>query len=94
VDLTFRQHETRRVIGPSGVETTVCGVSNRMNDLIESARVRVRSGITGGSVYPQVNAVEVRRRIGMVFQKPNPFPKSIYDNVAYGPAARGHQAQG
>ena len=62
---------------------------NRMNDLIDIARVEGAIHYHGVDLYdPEVNPVEVRRRIGMVFQKPNPFPKSIYDNVAYGPAGR------
>ncbi|MGD9798768.1 MAG: phosphate ABC transporter ATP-binding protein, partial [Acidimicrobiia bacterium] len=74
-------------IGPSGCgKTTVLRCFNRMNDLIEIARVEGHLSYHGVDLYDrQVNAVEVRRRIGMVFQKPNPFPKSIYDNVAFGP---------
>jgi phosphate transport system ATP-binding protein len=64
-----------------------------MNDLIESARVEGSLRYHGVDLYdPAVNAVEVRRRIGMVFQKPNPFPKSIYDNVAYGPRLAGRKS--
>src|SRR3546814_7582577 len=63
---------------------------NRMNDLIDTARVEGDIRYHGVDLYdPAVNPVEVRRRIGMVFQKPNPFPKSIYDNVAYGPRVAG-----
>ena len=63
-----------------------------MNDLIESARVEGSLTYHGVDLYdPAVNPVEVRRRIGMVFQKPNPFPKSIYDNVAYGPRLAGER---
>ena len=65
---------------------------NRMNDLIDGARVEGDVKYHGASLYgPGVSAVAVRRRIGMVFQKPNPFPKSIYDNVAYGPAHQRRQ---
>ena len=65
---------------------------NRMNDFIETARVEGTVNYHGVNLYdPGVNATEVRRRIGMVFQKPNPFPKSIYDNVAYGPRLAGRQ---
>ncbi|MPZ15376.1 MAG: phosphate ABC transporter ATP-binding protein [Chloroflexi bacterium] len=75
------------LIGPSGCgKTTVLRCLNRMNDLIETARVEGRISYHGEDLYDkQVDPVEVRRRIGMVFQKPNPFPKSIYDNVAFGP---------
>jgi phosphate transport system ATP-binding protein len=87
VDLGVRQHEITAFIGPSGCgKSTVLRCFNRMNDLIESARVEGSVTYHGVDLYdPAVNPVEVRRRIGMVFQKPNPFPKSIYDNVAYGP---------
>jgi phosphate transport system ATP-binding protein len=91
VNLTIREHEITAFIGPSGCgKTTVLRCFNRMNDLIEIARVEGAVSYHGVDLYDsQVNAVEVRRRIGMVFQKPNPFPKSIYDNVAYGPRLSG-----
>jgi phosphate transport system ATP-binding protein len=78
-------------IGPSGCgKSTVLRCLNRMNDLIPGARVDGQVMFHGKSLYDRdVDAVEVRRRIGMVFQKPNPFPKSIYDNVAYGPRLMG-----
>jgi phosphate transport system ATP-binding protein len=91
VELHVHQHEITAFIGPSGCgKSTVLRCFNRMNDLIESARVEGRLTYHGVDLYdPAVNPVEVRRRIGMVFQKPNPFPKSIYDNVAYGPRLAG-----
>ena len=91
VNLAIRQNEITAFIGPSGCgKTTVLRCFNRMNDLIETARVEGRVTYHGVDLYdPAVNPVEVRRRIGMVFQKPNPFPKSIYDNVAYGPRSPG-----
>jgi phosphate transport system ATP-binding protein len=91
VSMEVRQHEVTAFIGPSGCgKTTVLRCFNRMNDLIETARVEGKLTYHGVDLYdPAVNAVEVRRRIGMVFQKPNPFPKSIYDNVAYGPRLSG-----
>src|SRR4029079_16812768 len=78
-------------IGPSGCgKTTVLRCFNRMNDLIDVERVEGPILYRGVDLYdPPVNPVEVRRRSGMVFQKPNPFPKSIYDNVAYGPRLAG-----
>jgi phosphate transport system ATP-binding protein len=78
-------------IGPSGCgKSTVLRCLNRMNDLIPGARVEGRVTFDGLPLYgPGVDPIEVRRRIGMVFQKPNPFPKSIYDNVAYGPKVNG-----
>ena len=91
VALQVRQHEITAFIGPSGCgKSTVLRCFNRMNDLIEIARVEGKLTYHGVNLYdPAVNPVEVRRRIGMVFQKPNPFPKSIYDNVAYGPRLAG-----
>ncbi len=91
VDLVVRRHEITAFIGPSGCgKTTVLRCLNRMNDLVASARVEGQILHHGVDLYdPEVDAVEVRRRIGMVFQKPNPFPKSIYDNIAYGPRIAG-----
>ena len=87
VSLDVRQREITAFIGPSGCgKTTVLRCFNRMNDLIPGARAEGTLNYHGVPLYgPGVDPVEVRRRIGMVFQKPNPFPKSIYDNVAYGP---------
>jgi len=91
VDLDIRQHEITALIGPSGCgKSTVLRCFDRMNDLIEGARVEGDVRYHGVDLYgPDVDAVEVRRRIGMVFQKPNPFPKSIYDNLAFGPRLNG-----
>jgi phosphate transport system ATP-binding protein len=87
-DMTFQIHQNQitALIGPSGCgKTTVLRCFNRMNDLIPTARVEGQILYHGIDLYDrEVDPVEVRRRIGMVFQKPNPFPKSIYDNVAYG----------
>jgi phosphate transport system ATP-binding protein len=93
VTLDVHQHEVTAFIGPSGCgKSTVLRCFNRMNDLIESARVEGKLTYHGVDLYDRaVNPVEVRRRIGMVFQKPNPFPKSIYDNVAYGPRLAGQR---
>jgi phosphate transport system ATP-binding protein len=86
----YKNHITA-LIGPSGCgKTTVLRCFNRMNDLIETARVEGRVLYHGVDLYHKdVDPVEVRRRIGMVFQKPNPFPKSIYENVAFGPRIAG-----
>ncbi|HEY8526992.1 MAG TPA: phosphate ABC transporter ATP-binding protein PstB [Acidimicrobiales bacterium] len=91
VTLDVRQHEITAFIGPSGCgKSTVLRCFNRMNDLIPGARAEGTLEYHGVPLYgPNVDPVEVRRRIGMVFQKPNPFPKSIYDNVAYGPRLTG-----
>ena len=87
VSLPIGKNEITALIGPSGCgKTTFLRCLNRMNDLIEGARIEGELLYHGVNLYdPQVDAVEVRRRIGMVFQKPNPFPKSIYDNIAFGP---------
>jgi len=79
-------------IGPSGCgKSTLLRCFNRMNDLVPGARVQGEALFQGENLYgPGVDAVNVRRRIGMVFQKPNPFPKSIYDNVAFGPRINGY----
>lgn len=81
------------IIGPSGCgKSTFLRCFNRMNDLVLSARVEGEVLFYGQNIYdPRVNPVEVRRHIGMVFQKPNPFPKSIYENVAYGPRINGYR---
>ena len=91
VNLEVRQHEITAFIGPSGCgKTTVLRCFNRMNDLIDGAVVEGALRFHGVDLYDkEVNPVEVRRRIGMVFQKPNPFPKSIFENVAYGPKLAG-----
>jgi phosphate transport system ATP-binding protein len=91
VNIPVRQKEITAFIGPSGCgKTTVIRCLNRMNDLIPTARVEGTLLYHGVDLYgPDVSAAEVRRRIGMVFQKPNPFPKNIYDNVAFGPKING-----
>jgi phosphate transport system ATP-binding protein len=93
VSLTIHENDITAFIGPSGCgKTTVLRTLNRMNDLVEGARVEGDVEYRGASLYaPGVSATAVRRRIGMVFQKPNPFPKSIYDNVAYGPRINGER---
>jgi len=93
VSLSIYENEITAFIGPSGCgKTTVLRTLNRMNDLIPTARVEGAVHYRGASLYASdVSATAVRRRIGMVFQKPNPFPKSIYDNVAYGPRINGER---
>jgi phosphate transport system ATP-binding protein len=92
-DVTFDIGKNRitAIIGPSGCgKSTLLRCFNRMNDLIPGSRIEGRILYHGIDLYgPDVDAVEVRRRIGMVFQKPNPFPKSIYENVAFGPKVNG-----
>jgi phosphate transport system ATP-binding protein len=86
VSLDIRKNAITALIGPSGCgKSTVLRCLNRMNDLVSSAAVEGKVLYRGVDLYgPGVDPIEVRRRIGMVFQRPNPFPKSIYDNVAYG----------
>ena len=87
VTMDIAERQITAMIGPSGCgKTTVLRCFNRMNDLVEGARAEGELLFRGVDLYdPRVDPVEVRRRIGMVFQKPNPFPKSIFDNAAYGP---------
>jgi phosphate transport system ATP-binding protein len=84
--MSIARNQITALIGPSGCgKSTVLRSLNRMNDLIAGARVTGKVTFHGADLYaPDVDPIQVRRRIGMVFQKPNPFPKSIYDNVAYG----------
>ena len=91
VSFDIGRNEITALIGPSGCgKSTLIRCLNRMNDLIPGARVEGKVLYHGQDLYaPQVDAVEVRKRIGMVFQKPNPFPKSIYDNIAFGPRVLG-----
>ena len=91
VTFDIGSNEVTAIIGPSGCgKSTLLRCFNRMNDLVPGARVSGKILYKGHDVYGDgVNATEVRRRIGMVFQKPNPFPKSIYDNVAFGPRLNG-----
>jgi phosphate transport system ATP-binding protein len=93
VTMAIAKHQITAIIGPSGCgKSTVLRCFNRMNDLIDIARVEGRIDYHGVDLYDRgVDPVEVRRRIGMVFQKPNPFPKSIYDNVAFGPRVAGRK---
>ena len=91
VNLTIHKSEITALIGPSGCgKSTIIRCFNRMNDLIPTAKVGGNVFYKGIDLYgPEANSGEVRRRIGMVFQKPNPFPKSIYENVAFGPKVNG-----
>jgi phosphate transport system ATP-binding protein len=96
VSFSIHENEITAFIGPSGCgKTTVLRSLNRMNDLIAGARVEGDVRYRDAPLYgPGVSPIAVRRRIGMVFQKPNPFPKSIYDNIAYGPRINGIRNKG
>ncbi len=91
VDLDVPQNAVMSLIGPSGCgKSTFLRCINRMNDVIPVARVGGHIEIDGQDIYdPDLDVVELRARVGMVFQKPNPFPKSIYENIAYGPRIHG-----
>jgi phosphate transport system ATP-binding protein len=91
VDMAIRANQVTAIIGPSGCgKSTVLRCFNRMNDLVPSAHITGQVMLDNEDIYAQgVDIVDVRRRVGMVFQRPNPFPKSIYDNVAYGPRLYG-----
>ena len=86
IDMKIPRKRVTAFIGPSGCgKSTLLRCMNRMNDLIDSVRIEGRILIDGSDIHaPGVDVAELRRRVGMVFQKPNPFPKSIYENVAYG----------
>src|SRR5687767_13838930 len=91
VNLNIRENTVTALIGPSGCgKSTFLRTLNRMNDTIEGCRVTGNITLDGGDIYrPSLDVVELRARVGMVFQKPNPFPKSIYENVSYGPRIHG-----
>jgi phosphate transport system ATP-binding protein len=93
IDLRIERHKITALIGPSGCgKSTVLRCLNRMNDLVGSARIEGRVRFHGKNIYdPDVDPAEVRRRIGMVFQRPNPFPKSIYENIAWGARVAGYR---
>jgi phosphate transport system ATP-binding protein len=95
VTVAFEPNRISALIGPSGCgKSTLLRTINRMNDLIPGTRLEGEVLYHGENLYArEVDAVEVRRRIGMVFQKPNPFPKSIYDNVAFGPRIVGYKGK-
>ena len=93
IDLKMKRHQVTALIGPSGCgKSTLLRCFNRMNDLIPGVRVAGRVQFNEMDLYaPGVDSTEIRYRIGMVFQKPNPFPKSIFDNVAFGPRINGYR---
>ncbi|MCR3759289.1 phosphate ABC transporter ATP-binding protein PstB [Clostridium felsineum] len=90
IDLDFTKNTVTALIGPSGCgKSTFLRTINRMNDLISTVKIDGQVLFEGKDVYKDYDEIELRKRVGMVFQKPNPFPMSIYDNVAYGPRIHG-----
>jgi len=90
VDLDIEKNRITALIGPSGCgKSTLLKSLNRMNDLIEGCRIEGEILLDGEDIYGKIDVNSLRKRVGMVFQKPNPFPKSIYENVAYGPRIHG-----
>ena len=90
INIAIAQKEVTAFIGPSGCgKSTLLKTFNRMNDLIESCRIDGKVYIDGQNIYEDIDVTMLRKRVGMVFQRPNPFPMSIYDNVAYGPRTHG-----
>jgi len=90
VDMKIRPGEITAFIGPSGCgKSTFLKTLNRMNDLVEGVRVEGNVLLDGADIYGDIDVIHLRQRVGMVFQQPNPFPMSIYDNIAYGPRIHG-----
>lgn len=90
INLKIREKEITAFIGPSGCgKSTLLKTLNRMNDLVDSCRIEGKVLLDGEDIYGDIDVNHLRKRVGMVFQKPNPFPMSIYDNVAYGPKTHG-----
>lgn len=94
VNLAIPENQITAYIGPSGCgKTTLLKSLNRMNDLIEGCRVTGEVLLDGVNIYDNIDINMLRKRVGMVFQKPNPFPMSVYDNIAYGPRTHGIHAR-
>lgn len=90
IDLEIPRYQVTALIGPSGCgKSTFLRTLNRMNDLIENCRIEGQVLLEGKDLYKDFDPIELRQRVGMVFQKPNPFPMSVYDNIAYGPRLQG-----
>jgi phosphate transport system ATP-binding protein len=94
VDLAFEKNMITALIGPSGCgKSTLLKTLNRMNDLVEGCRISGEVLLDGQDIYNGMDVNMLRKRVGMVFQKPNPFPMSLYDNIAYGPRTHGVKAK-
>ncbi|MBP2071324.1 MAG: phosphate transport system ATP-binding protein [Thermoanaerobacterium sp.] len=92
VNIDVEENSVMALIGPSGCgKSTFLRTLNRMNDLIDGVTIKGTVMIDNQNIYKDVDAIELRKRVGMVFQKPNPFPMTIYDNIAYGPRIHGQK---
>ena len=90
INMNIQEKEITAFIGPSGCgKSTLLKSLNRMNDLVEGCRITGKVTLDGEDIYGNMDVNLLRKRVGMVFQKPNPFPMSIYDNIAYGPRTHG-----
>ncbi len=90
IDMDIKEKMVTAFIGPSGCgKSTFLRTLNRMNDLIEGVTIKGEVKLDGQGIYKNIDVIKLRKRVGMVFQKPNPFPMSIYDNIAYGPRSHG-----
>ncbi len=96
IDLTIEKNKVTALIGPSGCgKSTFLRTLNRMNDLIDSCKIQGEIEYNNGNIYSSgYDVINLRTKVGMVFQKPNPFPMSIYDNIAYGPRCQGIKDKG
>ncbi|HIU66057.1 MAG TPA: phosphate ABC transporter ATP-binding protein [Candidatus Caccomorpha excrementavium] len=94
INLDLEENQISAFIGPSGCgKSTLLKSLNRMNDLVEGCRIEGEVLLDGENIYENMDVNDLRKRVGMVFQKPNPFPMSIYDNIAYGPRTHGIHAK-
>lgn len=90
INIDIKEKEITALIGPSGCgKSTFLKTLNRMNDLVEGVKITGEVKLDGVNIYQDIDVIKLRKKVGMVFQNPNPFPMSIYDNVAYGPRAHG-----
>ncbi len=90
INIALPEKQITALIGPSGCgKSTFLKTLNRMNDLVEGCRIEGKVSLNGTDIYRDIDVTVLRKRVGMVFQKPNPFPMSIYDNIAYGPRIHG-----
>ena len=90
INIDIKENKVTALIGPSGCgKSTFLRTLNRMNDLIENVTIKGKIEVDGEDIYKSNDVIKLQNKVGMVFQKPNPFPMSIYDNIAYGPRTHG-----